>query len=70
MKRNQGIDLLRIVSMYMVCVLHTLGQGGVLETLSVGSTKYYAFWLLEISQYYAVNSFALISGYTLTEDKP
>lgn len=27
-KRNYGIDMLRILSMYMVVVLHVLGQGG------------------------------------------
>ena len=26
-ERNYGIDLLRLVLMYMVCMLHTLGQG-------------------------------------------
>ncbi len=30
-KRNYGIDLLRIISMLMVCVLHVLNKG-VLET--------------------------------------
>lgn len=27
-KRNYGIDLLRMISMFMVVVLHVLGQGG------------------------------------------
>ena len=30
--RNYGIDLLRIVSMFMVVLLHTLGQGGILKS--------------------------------------
>ena len=30
-ERNYGIDLLRLVLMYMVCMLHTLGQGGTLR---------------------------------------
>ena len=29
--RNHGIDLLRLVLMFMVCMLHTLGQGGILN---------------------------------------
>ena len=31
-KRHAGIDLLRIVSVFLVLILHTLGQGGVLPT--------------------------------------
>ncbi|MBQ5998579.1 MAG: hypothetical protein IJL70_03820 [Treponema sp.] len=30
-QRNYGIDLLRILAMYMVVVLHVLGCGGILE---------------------------------------
>ena len=31
--RNYGIDLLRIVAMFMVLLLHVLGQGGILKNL-------------------------------------
>ena len=63
--RNIGIDLLRIVAMYMVVVLHVLGQGGI---LTAGATKesllkFELVWLLEIAAYGAVNLFAMISGY-------
>lgn len=34
-QRNYGIDLLRLVLMFMVCILHVLGQGG-----------YSAIWLM------------------------
>ena len=33
--RNLGIDLLRIVSMFMIVLLHVLGQGGILSPLSI-----------------------------------
>ena len=36
-ERNYGIDLLRLVLMFMVCILHTLKQGGVLEACEAGS---------------------------------
>lgn len=68
-KRNYGIDALRLVLMYMVCVLHTLGQGGILSASSKGSLGYYVFWLLEIFSYCAVDGFAIISGYTAV-DRP
>ena len=31
--RNYGIDLLRIAAMFMVLLLHVLGQGGILNNL-------------------------------------
>lgn len=62
--RCYGIDLLRMILMYMVCILHVLGQGGILEN-SVGG-GYQAFWFLEIIAYCAVDTFAIISGYMAT----
>ena len=57
-ERNYGIDSLRLVLMYMVCILHTLGQGGI---LAASPSKTY--WFFEIFAYCAVDGFALISGY-------
>lgn len=64
--RNYGIDLLRIVSMFMVAILHVLWQGGVLDA-SVGAAHHVA-WLLETSAYCAVNCYAMISGYVCYTD--
>ncbi len=61
--RNYGIDLLRIVSMIMIPILHTLGQGKVLENLRPFSASYEIGWFLEIASYCAVNCYALISGF-------
>lgn len=62
-KRNYGVDLFRLVLMFMVCILHTLGHGGILKA-SVGSPiKSAVFWLLETFVFCAVDSFAFISGY-------
>ena len=61
--RNYGIDLLRLVLMFMVCMLHTLGQGGVLYASVDGTIGYKAYWFLEILSYCAVDGFAIISGY-------
>lgn len=68
-KRNYGIDLLRLVFMYMVCVLHILGQGGVLAATPAGSVSHGVFWFLEVCAYCAVDGFAIISGYTAS-NKP
>lgn len=68
-ERNYGIDFLRFVFMYMVCMLHTLGQGGILDSTLPGSIDYKVFWLLEIFSYCAVDGFVLISGY-MANPKP
>ncbi len=69
-KRNYGIDLLRLVSMFMVVVLHTLGQGGVIELASLSGASYWTAWTLETASYCAVNVFAIISGYVGWKSKP
>lgn len=67
-ERNYGIDLLRLVLMYMVCMLHTLGQGGILGVCQAGTVEYKAFWFLEISgeilsgNYRSNNSFSKGKG--------
>lgn len=61
-KRNYGIDLLRLVSMFMVVVLHVLGRGGILSNVESTTVKGEIFWLIEIFCYCAVNVFAIISG--------
>lgn len=62
--RNSGIELQRLVLMYMVCLLHTLGHGGILEASTAGTVGYAVFWFMELLAYYAVDAFAFISGYT------
>lgn len=63
MKRNYGIDLLRMLLMYMVVVLHILGQGGVLHSVEIRTANYYISWMLEALCFCAVNCYALITGY-------
>ncbi len=62
-QRNDGIDFLKIVSFFYVLILHTLGQGGILATATVGGAQYNAGWFLEIAAYCSGDLFALMSGY-------
>ena len=55
--------------MYMVCLLHTLGQGGLLQAAAPGSAGFALLWLLEVLAYCAVDGFAMISGFTAS-DRP
>lgn len=61
--RNYGIDALRLIAMFMVVVLHVLGQGGVLYGSPSLTVKGETYWSIEIACYCAVNVFAIISGY-------
>jgi len=67
--RNYGIDFLRLLFIYMVCILHVLGQGGVLAACDQGTVSYSVFWLMETISFCAVDGFAFISGYTAS-NKP
>ena len=62
--RYIGIECCRIIAMLMICNLHVLGMGGVLD--KVGNQKdiyYFLANILEAFSYPAVNIFILISGY-------
>ena len=61
-KRNYGIDLLRIFSMINIFNLHiNLGCG--IYSLKPKSQKFKVIWRLETFSYFGVNCFGLISGF-------
>jgi Uncharacterized protein conserved in bacteria len=62
-ERHPGVDLLRILSMYLVLVLHIIGQGGILSQLDPLSLRFKAVWFMEIAAYCSVNCYALVTGY-------
>lgn len=62
-QRSYGLDLLRILSMFLVVVLHLMGAGAVLYPLTPGSLRYAAAWALELTASCAVNCYGLLSGY-------
>jgi len=68
-KRNYGIDLLRIIATFMICVLHTLGQGGIVWKAQYWTSQYNIYWFIEIVCLVAVNCYGLISGYNATDRK-
>ena len=68
-KRNYGIDLLRIVSMFFIIILHCLGQGGILRNAILDSNQYKMAWFIETFAYCGVDIFAIISGYVYYSNK-
>ena len=63
LNHNLSIDFLRIIAMFMIVVLHVLGQGGILENVSYLSMNWSIAWLLEFLSCVAVNCYAMISGF-------
>lgn len=69
-KRLANVELLRIIAMLMVVMLHYLGKGGLLPTITTGmGTTAYVAWILESLSIVAVNVYVLISGYFLVESE-
>lgn len=63
LKYNVGIDLLKIVAMFMIVILHVLGFGNVVWNKTLSGLNYDIAWFLEIASFCAVNCYALASGY-------
>ena len=63
MKRNYGIDLLRVVAMVFVIVLHLTGVGGICGAAVLGTPQFYISQFFRIATFCAVNCYALISGF-------
>ncbi len=67
--KNVGIELLRIISMFMIVIHHIIGHGGILNSTTSLSINNNLIFLLEISCYGAVNLYALITGYVCVNSK-
>jgi len=66
--RNYGVDILKMLSMFMVVVLHTQYHGGILQTAKTGLNKH-VVTIIEISSYCAVDIFGMVSGYLIVNSK-
>ena len=60
---NYGIDLFRIISMYMIVLLHIVGFSNIADFYVFNSNNYLLWNLIRGFTYCGVNCFALISGY-------
>ena len=67
--RNYGVDLLRIVAMFMVLFLHILGNGGILFEVEVLSAHGITAWFFEMATFSAINCYGVISGYVSVNSK-
>lgn len=71
-ERNIGFEVMRIVSMLLIILLHSIDHSGVYENLAAGSALYYIEHFFYAAVQVCVNCFVLISGYFLvtSEFKP
>lgn len=70
MKRNYGIDLLRITAMGFVAGLHIIGIGGIITGSELLSGQFLTAQLLKTAMLCAVNCYALISGFVGWDRSP
>ena len=63
MKRNNGLSLLRIISMCGIIGLHLINNGGVINNLNLYSFKFFCILIVTTFFYTSVNVFALLTGY-------
>lgn len=68
-ERNIGLELLRIISMLMIILLHSIDHSGLLENLVSGSTLYWYEQFIYAVVQVCVNCFVLISGYFLVTSR-
>lgn len=68
-ERNWGIDALRLFSMFLIVVMHTLNQGGILAVCSDDNLMSRIAWLIEVIAFCSVNCYALVSGYVGIKSK-
>ncbi len=61
--RDYGIDLLRILAMFMVVIHHVVEYGGILHAESISNINYWSAYFIDIAVYCAVDTYALISGF-------
>lgn len=61
--KNQGVELIRAISMFLIVLLHVTGIGGVAAATPSGSLSHTVSVFLLAFSYVCVNVYALISGY-------
>ncbi|ORX76212.1 hypothetical protein BCR32DRAFT_271421 [Anaeromyces robustus] len=66
--RNYGIDILKMLSMFLVIQVHMLGNGQALNR-DPKQINFFAGYYMYIISYSAVDIFAMISGYLIVKSK-
>lgn len=62
-KRNSGIDILRVLSMFGIIGLHIINQGGIISNIKTDNPKYYIVLFVLVILFASVNVFGIMTGY-------
>lgn len=68
-EREEGIELLRIILMFMILLMHCFLNMGLLKRELFNGVNTEIAWLVEAFSIVAVNCYVLISGYFLVDSK-
>ena len=68
-KRKTNIELLRIISMFMIVVYHYCCHGYLIREVGTAGYNTPILWLIYTFCYSAVNIYVLISGYFLCKSE-
>ncbi len=68
-KRNLGLEYLRILSMFLIILLHSIDHSGLLESLVPGTALYAWERLFYALCQVCVNCFVMLSGYFLVDSR-
>lgn len=58
-ERNYGLDMLRMICMFLIVNLHVLSPGGAMARVQGNEGTYYACWFLETCAYCAVDCYGI-----------
>lgn len=62
-QHNYGIDVLKIVVMFMIVMWHIVGHGGVIKNTHMFTVNYDVIWIIESILYCVVDVYVMITGY-------
>lgn len=62
-QHNYGIDVLKIVVMFMIVMWHIVGHGGVIKNTQMFTVNYDVVWIIESILYCVVDVYVMITGY-------
>lgn len=69
-KRNPNLELVRVISICLVIMAHTMDKGGLLPNpIAEGRANFFITWFLEVICCVSINLFILVSGYVMAHSK-
>ena len=68
-ERNYGLDLYRILCMFLITTIHIFGYSNITEAVPYTHLNFYFINFIKVLQTFSISGFVLISAYFLVSDK-